>query len=212
MRLYHGTTLANAEQVAENGFQDLTSNFGLYSGTSGEPVNTTGVFFSDLVLDENEGICSQAYFLLEIPDQHLASYEWVEEGKAYREWFIPATLANSFFTNRTIYSWEDVPESGASARDEKRGQPQAAFEEYPSQAESGVPALSIAEDLGGAVSDAFDGQAQAIRWHLEELSILTLLCSAAEFAETLNSQELAELQPRLDQILSWLDALRTRLP
>ena len=37
MRLYHGTTLANAEQVASNGFQDATSNFGLYSAVSSEP-------------------------------------------------------------------------------------------------------------------------------------------------------------------------------
>ena len=85
MRLYHGTTLANAGQVARSGFQDVTSNVGLYSGDSGEPVNTTGVFFSDLVLDENEGVCSEAYFVLEIPDEHLASYEWMEEGKGYRE-------------------------------------------------------------------------------------------------------------------------------
>ena len=66
MRLYHGTTLGNAELVTSNGFQDSTSNFGLYSAASSEPINTTGVFFSDLVLDENEGICSEAYFFLMI--------------------------------------------------------------------------------------------------------------------------------------------------
>ena len=75
MRLYQGTTLGNAELVASNGFQDSTSNFGLYSAASSEPINTTGVFFSDLVLDENEGICSEAYLVLEIPDEHLASYK-----------------------------------------------------------------------------------------------------------------------------------------
>ena len=212
MRLYRGTTLANAQQVAENGFHDLTSNFGLYSGTTGEPVNTTGVFFSDLVLDENEGICSEAYFLLEIPDQHLASYEWVEEGKAYREWCIPAVLANSFFTDRTIYSWEAVPERGANARDENRGQPDAAFEGYPIPTESSGPALSLARDLCDAMGKGFDGQAQAISWHLEELSDRTLLFSAAEFAANLKHQELEELQARLDQILGWLATLREKFP
>ena len=34
MRLYHGTTLVNAGQVAKNGFQDVTSNFGLFSAAS----------------------------------------------------------------------------------------------------------------------------------------------------------------------------------
>ena len=192
MWLYHGTTLANAEQVARNGFQDATSNFGLFSATSGEPVNTTGVFFSDLVLDENEGICSEAYLVLEIPDEHLASYEWMEEGKGYREWCIPAALANSFFTNRTIFSWEDVPESSATAREEYRGQSPAA--------------------LAGYQDDALAGQAQALKRHIEELSSLTLLFPAAEFAAALNSQELEVLKARVDQTLGWFTALREKLP
>jgi len=192
MRLYHGTTLANAEQVASNGFQDVTSNFGLYSAASLEPVNTTGVFFSDLVLDENEGICSESYFVLEIPDQDLVSYEWMEEGKGYREWCVPAALANSFFTNRTIYSWEDVPESSATVR-----------EEYREQSPAG---------LAGHDHDALASQAQALRRYIDELSKLTLLCPAPEFAAALNSQELEELKPRLDQTLGWFNALREGLP
>ena len=196
MRLYHGTTLANAEQVASNGFQDVTSNFGLYSGISSEPVNTTGVFFSDLVLDENEGICSEAYLVLEIPNENLASYEWMEEGKGYREWCIPAALANSFFTNRTIYNWEDVPESGANAREEYRGQP--------------------IEFLAGRPDDAEAGQAQALRHRIEELieelGDLTLLCPALEFGAALNPKELEELKARVDQTLGWLTVLRENLP
>jgi len=212
MRLYHGTTLANAEQVARNGFQDATSNFGLYSAASGEPVNTTGVFFSDLVLDENEGICSEAYFVLDIPNEHLASYEWMEEGKGYREWCIPAALANSFFADRTIYSWEDVPESSATTRDESRGQSPEALDGYPGDAEADGPARSFSQDSGDAVPDAFASQAQALRRHMEELSSLTLLCPAPEFAAALNSQELDELKPWLDQTLGWLTELREKLP
>ncbi len=212
MRLYHGTTLANAGLVASNGFQDVTSNFGLYSGASGEPVNTTGVFFSDLVLDENEGICSETYFVLEIPDEHLASYEWMEEGKGYREWCIPAALANSFFANRTIYSWEDVPESSAAARTENRGQSPAALAGCPGDAEAGGLALSFSQDSGDAAGDAFASQVQSLRRHIEELSSLTLLCPAAKFAAALNSQELDELKPWLDQTLGWFTALRERLP
>ena len=196
MRLYHGTTLANAEQVASSGFQDATGNFGLYSAVSNEPVNTTGVFFSDLVLDENEGVCSQAYFVLEIPGERLASYEWIEEGKGYREWCIPASLANSFFTDRTIYSWEDVPESGAAAREENRGQSQAALDQGP----------------GDPVGDSFASQAQSLRRHIEELANLASVCPAAEFAAALTPKELAELKDRLDQTLGWLAALREKFP
>ena len=192
MRLYHGTTLANAEQVARSGFQDVTSNFGLYSAASREPVNTTGVFFSDLGLDENEGICSEAYFVLEIPNQHLASYEWMEEGNGYREWCIPAALANSFFTNRTIYSWEDVPESNANSREEYRGQSPGAPAVYP--------------------GDAFASQAQVLKRHIEELGNLTILCPAPEFAAALSLQELEGLKARVDQTLGWFTALRERLP
>ena len=192
MRLYHGTTLANAGLVASNGFQDVTSNFGLFSGASGEPVNTTGVFFSDLVLDENEGICSEAYLVLEIPEEHLVSYEWMEEGKGYREWCIPAVLANTFFTDRTIYSWENVPESSATAREEYRGQSPAA--------------------LAGDQDDPLASQAQALRRHIEELSNLSLLCPASQFAAALTTQELDELKPSLDQTLGWFTALWERLP
>ena len=212
MRLYHGTTLANAEQVAENGFQDLTSNFGLYSGTSGEPVNTTGVFFSDLVLDENEGVCSQAYFVLEIPNEHLASYEWIEEGKGYREWCIPAALANSFFMDRTIYRWEDVRESSAMAREQSRGQSPAALAGGPGDAAAGEPAMSLSQDSGMPGGSSFPSQAQALRRHIEELSDLTLLCSAPDFAAALNSQELEELKARVDQTLGWFTSLREKLP
>ncbi len=212
MRLYHGTTLANAEQVASSGFQDVTNNFGLYSAASGEPVNTTGVFFSDLVLDENEGICSEAYFVLDIPNEHLASFEWMEEGKGYREWCIPAALANSFFADRTIYSWEDVPESSATTRDENREQPPEALDGYPGDTEADGPALPLTQDSGDAVADAFASQAQTLRRQMEELSSLTLLCPAAKFAAALNSQELDELKPWLDQTLGWFTALRERLP
>ncbi len=212
MRLYHGTTLADAEQVARNGFQDVNSNFGLYSAASGEPVNTTGVFFSDLVLDENEGICSEAYFVLDIPNEDLASYEWMEEGKGYREWCIPAALANSFFANRTIYSWEDVPEDSATGRVENREQSQATLAGYPGDGEAAGPAMSLTQDSGDAVGDTFTSQAQALRRHMEELSSLTMLCPAAEFAASLNSQELDELKPWLDQTLVWFTTLREELP
>ena len=212
MRLYHGTTLADAEQVARNGFQDVTSNFGLYSAASGEPVNTTGVFFSDLVLDENEGICSEAYLVLDIPDEHLTSYEWMEEGKGYREWCIPAALANSFFANRTIYSWEDVPEDSATGRVENRGQSPEVLAGDPVDGEAPGSAMSFYQDSRDALGNSYASQVQTLKRHMEELSNLTRLFPAAEFAAALTLQELEELKARVDQTLGWFTALREKLP
>jgi hypothetical protein len=32
---------------------------------------------------------------LDVSEQDLGQYEWIEEGKPYREWLIPALLINS---------------------------------------------------------------------------------------------------------------------
>ena len=32
----------------------------------------------------------------DIPESRIAKFEWVEEGKPYREWLLPAAVANSF--------------------------------------------------------------------------------------------------------------------
>ena len=217
MRLYHGTTLANAEEVVQNGFRDATGNFGLFSAATGQPVNTTGVFFSDMVLDENEGVCSEAYFLLTIPTEQLASYEWMEEGKGYREWCIPASLANNSFTDRTIYSWEEGQESSVSAREESRGQLEPSELGGPGHPGTAGPALSFYRDAGEAASETWTQEAQvqeaqALRRLIVEISNRTLPFSAEEFTAGLSPQELEELKPSLEQTLGWLAAIRERLP
>ena len=56
----------------------------------------SGVWFSDEPLGDNEGV--EGDTLLEVSinatEATFHEWEWVEEGKGYREWFIPAAVIN----------------------------------------------------------------------------------------------------------------------
>ena len=60
----------------------------------------SGVWVSDVPLDANEGACGDDLFeiTLDVPEAAIADYEWVEEGKPYREWLMPAAVLNSHAT------------------------------------------------------------------------------------------------------------------
>jgi hypothetical protein len=87
---YHRTTDQRAELILREGFRDRTSNY-LSDQTH------TGVWLSNVPLDENEGACGNALLQVELPNEEMVSdYEWVqEESFGYREWLIPAALINS---------------------------------------------------------------------------------------------------------------------
>jgi hypothetical protein len=87
MILYHRTSAADA--ILRDGFKDTTG----YYLTSTE---YNGVWFSDVPLDGNEGADGDMLLAVEIPEEVIAEYEWIEEGKPYREWLIPADLVNSY--------------------------------------------------------------------------------------------------------------------
>jgi hypothetical protein len=55
------------------------------------------VWVSDRPLDESEGArsCHLLVLRLNFTEAELADYEWVEEGKGYREWLVPAALLNA---------------------------------------------------------------------------------------------------------------------
>ncbi len=65
-----------------------------------------GVFLFDRPLDGNDFGGINATVLLEIdlafPESAIADYEWIEEGKAYREWLIPARLLNGNVKIRVV--------------------------------------------------------------------------------------------------------------
>lgn len=88
IRLFHGTSVENATKILAGGFRDHVGTYGLSR-------LHRGVFLSNVKLDENEGACSEAYLIVELPAElDLARWEWVQEGLGYREWLIPARVLN----------------------------------------------------------------------------------------------------------------------
>lgn len=87
MKVYHRTY--HAKEILVEGFRDAT---GYYLTTN----LYTGVWFSNRPLDINEGADGDTLLTIDIPESALTYYEWVEEGKPYREFLIPASLANQY--------------------------------------------------------------------------------------------------------------------
>jgi len=55
----------------------------------------TGVWVSDCPLDVNEGAEGDVVLTLNVPIDVFERYEWIEEGKPYREALIPAAVLNA---------------------------------------------------------------------------------------------------------------------
>jgi hypothetical protein len=87
MIVFHRTTQAVTEQILRSGFRDTTGRY----LTNRE---WSGVWVSDRPLDNSEGASGDALLQIEIAEPLIAAYEWVEEGKPYREWLIPAAVLN----------------------------------------------------------------------------------------------------------------------
>ena len=87
--LFHRTTEEGASAILDAGFRDATGNY----LTSQE---WTGVWFSNVPLDVNEGAKGDVLLKvsLSLTERDIAPYEWIEEGKPYREWLVPAALVN----------------------------------------------------------------------------------------------------------------------
>jgi hypothetical protein len=99
MILYHRTTRQNAESIAKDGFRDATGTYFTNQAFS-------GVWVSSVPLDANEGACGDVLFeiTLGLPETEIADYEWVEEGKPYREWLMPAAMINTRATLKRVSS------------------------------------------------------------------------------------------------------------
>ena len=55
-----------------------------------------GVWVSDRPLDFGQGAKGEFLLCLDLPDDVLEPFEWVEEGKTYREFLVPAEIVNSY--------------------------------------------------------------------------------------------------------------------
>lgn len=65
-------------------------------------VTNSGVWLSDIPLDANEGVPGDTLLRIELDatEDELKQFEWIEEGKPYREWQVPAVFINSRATIR----------------------------------------------------------------------------------------------------------------
>jgi hypothetical protein len=95
MILYHRTL--EGESILRKGFEDrggthLTTNW------------YEGVWLSDKPLDINESADGDDLLGVDIPEEVIADFEWVEEGKIYREWLIPAKIVNCYPVHRIVDS------------------------------------------------------------------------------------------------------------
>lgn len=71
------------------------------------------MWLSNVPLDENEGPCSDILLEVttEMTESEVAQYEWIEEGKPYREFLIPAAEINSRVKIRIVEEGRDWAQS-----------------------------------------------------------------------------------------------------
>jgi hypothetical protein len=83
LSLYHRTTAAVAEAVLNAGFID---GKGQYLTAAMH----RGVWLSNRPLNSSEGADGDTLLEVSVPPAAVATHEWVEDGKPYREWLVPA--------------------------------------------------------------------------------------------------------------------------
>lgn len=87
MKLYHRTE--HAQDILSGGFKDGRGNYG--TGRMWE-----GVWLSNVPLDSNEGASGDTLLSIDIPEEGIGVFEWIEDDKPYREFLIPAEFVNSY--------------------------------------------------------------------------------------------------------------------
>ena len=88
MRLYHRTDAKDA--ILAEGFTDAEGDY-LTDRLHG------GVWLTDRILDASEGVGTGEDVLdLEIPEEIVAPFEWIEGDKGYREFLVPAEIVNRY--------------------------------------------------------------------------------------------------------------------
>jgi hypothetical protein len=86
-RYFHRTSAAAAGAIRLGGFQDGTGHY------LTENLHT-GVWLSDRPLDGNEGADGDVLLAIDAPPMAIDPFEWVEEGKTFREFLVPAAILN----------------------------------------------------------------------------------------------------------------------
>jgi hypothetical protein len=99
---FHRTDRQAADTILANGFRDASGTY-LTSSTH------KGVWLSDVPLDANEGARGDVLLLIvmRLFEAEQDQYEWVEEGKGFREWLFPAALVNAHSSILEATTWLD---------------------------------------------------------------------------------------------------------
>jgi hypothetical protein len=84
VRLYYRTTRRRAAAILADGFHDQSGHYGLHDAGNGEPYVLTGVWLSDVPLDENEGACGDTVLTVVVEQHAIRPYEIIEDGIGYR--------------------------------------------------------------------------------------------------------------------------------
>jgi hypothetical protein len=82
LTVFHRTTKDAAAKILQGGFRDITGRY----LTDRE---WSGVWVSDRPLDNSEGASGEALLQIDIAEDLLTAFEWVEEGKP-----LPAAVLN----------------------------------------------------------------------------------------------------------------------
>ena len=86
-RYYHRTDRAAANAILRDGFRDGTGRY----LTEREH---TGVWLSDRDIDNDPGAHTAVLLAVEISSTLVEPFEWIENGKLYREFLVPASMLN----------------------------------------------------------------------------------------------------------------------
>lgn len=119
MRLYHTTTRSAGAEILSSGFRDTTGHYG-FTGDDGAPLELTGVWFANRPLDVHEGAAGSPsngdpVLVIAVEESEIAAYELSTMPELYREWCMPAEIANRHLLG-VIYDpldddevlWEDL--------------------------------------------------------------------------------------------------------
>lgn len=100
-RYFHRTKPEVAASILAGGFEDGVGHY-LASG----PLHR-GVWLSNVPLDCDEGAHGAMLLTVKIAPRYLKRYEWVEEGKPYREFLVPARIINRHGRIRRVSAAEE---------------------------------------------------------------------------------------------------------
>jgi hypothetical protein len=88
MILFHGTSRKRAVTILEEGFRDGKVTYSQYT--------LAGVRLSQKGPDKDRpGVETFLEVDTNLSESELSAYEWIEEGREFREFFVPALIVNS---------------------------------------------------------------------------------------------------------------------